>query len=169
MIKGIGVDIVEIARFAQWHTFSHAQLRRIFSEQEIDYCLSVPAKSAERFAVRFAAREALFKALCQAGLGVPIPFLTLCAAVQVSHAPSGAPELIVDWPALPSTPCGYVGHSRGFSVVEPALDSCNSVGSTLHSFTLAPRSCQRSGGEVVRVLLSLSHANTVAIAMVVLE
>lgn len=126
MVAGIGVDVVEIARFAAWHTFSHAQLRRIFSEKEIAHCLAVPARSAERFAVRFAAREALFKALSQAGYP-PIPFLKLCAAVQLVHAPSGAPELVIDW---------------------------NMLG---------------LGAQKSPVLLSLSHANTVAIAMVVVQ
>jgi phosphopantetheine--protein transferase-like protein len=66
MILGIGIDAVEIARFKKWHTYSQKKLVRIFSQQEIDYCLGVPAKSAERFAVRFAAKEALFKAMSQA-------------------------------------------------------------------------------------------------------
>ena len=63
MIVGVGIDAVEIARFTHWHTKSDKQLRRIFSEQEIVYCRSILAKSAERFAARFAAREALLKAL----------------------------------------------------------------------------------------------------------
>ena len=50
MILGVGIDAVEIARFADWHTKSDKQLRRIFSEEEMAYCLSVPAKTAERFA-----------------------------------------------------------------------------------------------------------------------
>ena len=60
MVKGIGIDSIEIARFRLWHTYSYRQLSRIFSSEEIDYCLSNIIKSSERFAVRFAAKEAFF-------------------------------------------------------------------------------------------------------------
>lgn len=63
MVLGIGIDSVDIARFEQWHTYSHKKLLRVFSPAEIAYSLENPTKSAERFAVRFAAKEALFKAL----------------------------------------------------------------------------------------------------------
>ncbi len=63
MIIGIGVDSVEIERFSHWSTYNYKQLSRIFSAQEIEYSLSISAKSAERFAVRFAAKEAFVKSL----------------------------------------------------------------------------------------------------------
>ena len=84
MIIGIGIDSVEIERFAQWHIYSDKKLNRIFSPQEIEYCRSNILLSAQRFAVRFAAREALFKAISQACPGHTIPFLTLCRAVTIS-------------------------------------------------------------------------------------
>ena len=56
MICGIGVDSVEIERFALWLDYSKKRLSRIFSLEEIEYCLQQKNKSAERFAVRFAAR-----------------------------------------------------------------------------------------------------------------
>jgi holo-[acyl-carrier protein] synthase len=78
VILGTGIDSVEINRFNLWHTFSYKQLQRIFSDEEITYCLQQPNKSAERFAVRFAAREAFYKALCIACPTLSLPFLTLC-------------------------------------------------------------------------------------------
>jgi holo-[acyl-carrier protein] synthase len=83
MILGIGVDTIEIERFALWHTYSKKKLRRIFSAEEIDYCLEQKNKSAERFAVRFAAREALYKALSGVYPHNNIPFLTLCAHTTI--------------------------------------------------------------------------------------
>jgi len=83
MILGIGVDVVDIERFALWHTYSEKKLSRIFSAEEIVYCLSQQNKSAERFAVRFAAREALYKALCSAYPNNKLPFLTLCAHTTI--------------------------------------------------------------------------------------
>jgi holo-[acyl-carrier protein] synthase len=96
MILGIGVDSVEIARFEQWYTYSRKKLSKIFSDQEIDYCLSLPIKSAERFAVRFVAREALFKAYSSWKPDHQIPFLTFCKAVTISKKVSGVPEAVLD-------------------------------------------------------------------------
>lgn len=96
MIKGIGIDSVEIARFEAWHSYSQKQLKRIFSSQEIAYCLQNSGLSAQRFAVRFAAREALYKALTTAAPGHTIPFLTLCRATTILKSP--APFLELDWP-----------------------------------------------------------------------
>lgn len=83
MITGIGVDTVDIERFALWHTYTQKTLRRIFSQEEIDYCVADVVKSAQRFAVRFAAREALYKALSSAYPHKKIPFLTLCAYTTI--------------------------------------------------------------------------------------
>ena len=102
MILGIGIDTVEVGRFSQWHLLSGHRLERIFSEQEIAYCLAIPAKSAERFAVRFAAREAFFKALGYEH-SRHIPFLTLCKKVSVVKKNGDpTPYLQVDWHAFPS-------------------------------------------------------------------
>jgi holo-[acyl-carrier protein] synthase len=83
MILGIGVDSIEIDRFVSWYSYLRKKLLRIFSPQEIDYCLEKPDKSAERFATRFAAREALYKALSYAYPQKKIPFLTLCSHVSI--------------------------------------------------------------------------------------
>ena len=100
MIQAIGIDLVGIDRCAHWHTYSPAKLARIFSSEEIRYCLSVPAKSAERFAVRFAAKEAFYKSL-SSPYGVQVqPFLTIARHASVSLAPTGSPQLLVDWPQL---------------------------------------------------------------------
>ncbi len=95
MILGIGIDSVEIERFTHWHTYDCKKLLRIFSDAEIEYCLSNTQKSAERFAARFAAREALFKAL--SFLNTPLPFLQLCKATQIKKSSAGKPEISVDW------------------------------------------------------------------------
>ena len=66
MIKGIGVDIVcltSINSILESHT--EETLRDIYTEAEIELCRSSP-NLIERFATRFAAKEATMKAL---GLG----------------------------------------------------------------------------------------------------
>lgn len=63
MIKGVGVDIIEIVRIQ--HTIEESGERfldRIFTPQEIAYCKS-KQDMYQHFAARFAAKEAMSKAL----------------------------------------------------------------------------------------------------------
>ena len=99
MIKGIGIDSVEIARFQHWQQLPHEKLKKIFSDKEIEYCLSNPIKSAERFAARFAAREACFKALTNI-LPKSMPFLQICKLVTIERKSNGQPLLNIDWQRL---------------------------------------------------------------------
>lgn len=99
MILGIGIDSIDIRRFAQWHRFSYQQLTRIFSPQEISYCLSESCTSAQRFAVRFAAREALLKALNH-GVLPGVPLLAVCKAVSIAHNKHNAPIMQINWNVL---------------------------------------------------------------------
>lgn len=67
MIYGTGIDIVEISRFERFVQESNdALFTRVFTPQELSYC-SVKKKSAQHYALRFAAKEAFFKA---SGLGL---------------------------------------------------------------------------------------------------
>jgi holo-[acyl-carrier protein] synthase len=63
MVKGIGVDILEIDRIQ--HSIDELGdnfLRRVFTEDEIQYCSS-KHNAGQHFAARFAAKEAVSKAL----------------------------------------------------------------------------------------------------------
>ena len=63
MIKGIGVDIVEIGRIDQAiENRKDRFINRIFTEDERQYCFGKPRPS-RHFAARFAAKEAVSKAL----------------------------------------------------------------------------------------------------------
>lgn len=99
MILGIGIDVVEVERCAQWHLYTRTTLSRLFSEQEIEYCVSASHNSAERFAVRFAAREAFFKAFTAMNPHHSIPFLTVCKHVIITKN-SRNPVLQVTWDQL---------------------------------------------------------------------
>src|ERR1043166_8723936 len=63
MIVGSGIDIAEVPRIAE-AIARHGQrfLHRVFTEGEITYCDS-KANRMERYAARFAAKEASMKAL----------------------------------------------------------------------------------------------------------
>ncbi|PID59549.1 MAG: holo-[acyl-carrier-protein] synthase [Ignavibacteriae bacterium] len=63
MIFGIGIDIIEIARIQKSiEKFEDLFLNKIFTVTEIEYCLSKKNQS-QHFAARFAAKEAIAKAL----------------------------------------------------------------------------------------------------------
>jgi len=63
MIVGTGIDIAEVPRIAESiERFGERFLRRVFTEEEIKYCDS-KANRVERYAARFAAKEAAMKAL----------------------------------------------------------------------------------------------------------
>jgi len=100
MIVGVGIDSIEVERFKQWRTYTRTKLERIFSSREIDYCLSIPGKSAERFAVRYASREAFFKALCTMNTNLQIPFLAACRKIHIENDERGNPTLTINWNTL---------------------------------------------------------------------
>jgi holo-[acyl-carrier protein] synthase len=63
MIVGTGIDLIEVPRVtASIERYGERFLRRVFTEAEIRYCQS-KANRNERFAARFAAKEAAMKAL----------------------------------------------------------------------------------------------------------
>jgi holo-[acyl-carrier protein] synthase len=64
MVLGHGVDIVEIARIAAMlATHGEAFVARCFTDAERAYGDAAPRKRAERYAGRFACKEAVLKAL----------------------------------------------------------------------------------------------------------
>ena len=61
-LAGIGVDMLEIARMQQAIERRPHFIRRMFTDAERAYCERT-ARPAEHYAARFAAREAVLKAL----------------------------------------------------------------------------------------------------------
>ncbi len=61
LIKGVGIDIVEIERFRIAMERHRGLIERLFTAKERAYCLSMK-KPHLHFAVRFAAKEAVLKA-----------------------------------------------------------------------------------------------------------
>lgn len=88
---GIGVDIVEVERIAgtiaEWE---ERFLNRIYTDGEIRYCRR-KRDPYPSFAGRFAAKEALFKAL-----GTGLRLGVRWKEVQVVRAPGGPPTIELD-------------------------------------------------------------------------
>lgn len=95
---GVGIDLVEIHRCLEWSLYSDKLLRRLFSGAEIEYCRSAPSKSAQaaRFAARFAAKEAWYKAL--GSYGIPTcSFVRMVSSVSIVSGQNRPPLLKIDW------------------------------------------------------------------------
>ena len=89
MIMGMGTDLVEVDRIrALLDRMGPERLDRIFSAEEIEYCQSKGASAAIHLAARFAAKEALAKAL-GTGFAVGVRWKD----VSISHDETGRPRL----------------------------------------------------------------------------
>ena len=86
---GIGIDVVEIERFRESLRRTPSMRERLFTAAELDY-VSSKADPVPSLAARFAAREAVMKAM---GLGLGAFGFH---EVSVERAASGAPSLMVD-------------------------------------------------------------------------
>lgn len=89
MIVGTGIDIAEVPRIAESiKRFGDRFINRVFTEGEIRYCDS-KANRIERYAARFAAKEAGMKAL-----GTGWSHGVTWKDVEVSRQPGGRPTIL---------------------------------------------------------------------------
>jgi holo-[acyl-carrier protein] synthase len=95
MILGVGTDLAEVPRIQKSiDRYGDRFLKRVYIEAEIAYALR-KANAAERFAARFAAKEAGMKAL-GTGLRKGITWKDF----EVANEPSGRPGLRLHGTAL---------------------------------------------------------------------
>lgn len=89
MIHGIGIDVVEVGRIeAAINNLGDAFLERLFTPREREYC-GKQKRPALHYAARFAAKEAVSKAL-GTGIGGQAGWLDM----EVERAESGAPKMV---------------------------------------------------------------------------
>jgi holo-[acyl-carrier protein] synthase len=90
MIVGVGFDLVDLTDFGRTLEGSGEPfLKRVYTEQEIEYCKTQP-HSLQSYAVRFAAKEAAMKALGIAGEdGLQ------WRDFEIVLAPSGVPQMVL--------------------------------------------------------------------------
>ncbi|KIE42143.1 holo-[acyl-carrier-protein] synthase [Geobacter anodireducens] len=95
MIFGTGIDIVDITRFDRLVEEGNVRLfERLFTPHEMEYCAG-KARSAQHYALRFAAKEAFLKA-CGLGLREGMTWHD----VEVVNDALGKPELKLHGKAL---------------------------------------------------------------------
>jgi holo-[acyl-carrier protein] synthase len=93
MIISAGVDLVEVERIRQALEDSRIGRRfrdRVFTEKEIQYCERKQRGKYESYAGRFAAKEAVMKALGR-GWGSQVRWLD----IEVARARSGRPDIVL--------------------------------------------------------------------------
>jgi holo-[acyl-carrier protein] synthase len=89
MIVGTGIDIAEVQRIRQAiERFGERFLRRVFTDEEMRYC-DAKANRIERYAARFAAKEAAMKAL-----GTGWNHGIRWRDVEVRRQPGGRPTIL---------------------------------------------------------------------------
>lgn len=90
-VVGVGVDLTDVERFrSMLEKYHDAFLARTFTDAEIAYC-SPRANKAEAFAARFAAKEAVVKALGTGFRGAITP-----KSIGIENSENGAPCAVLD-------------------------------------------------------------------------
>lgn len=87
MTKGVGIDIVEVERIAKSIEKENGFRELVFSQQEIAYC-ELKMNKYQHYAVRFAAKEAFFKAI-----GTGWSNGTAFNEIEIYNEPNGKPAL----------------------------------------------------------------------------
>lgn len=88
MVLGIGIDIIEISRIKESvDRFNEHFLNKIFTQTELDYSLS-KANKYQHLAARFAAKEAIAKALAT-GWSQGFRWKD----IEIYNEPNGMPEV----------------------------------------------------------------------------
>jgi len=123
-----GVDIVETARIkAAVERLGPRFLNRIFTEAEQAYCASRGENRMSSLAARFAAKEAVSKAL-GTGIGSGASFLD----IEVVQSPGGAPAILLRGDARETfRSIGGVemavslSHERAYAVAQAVMTTCS--------------------------------------------
>jgi holo-[acyl-carrier protein] synthase len=118
MIVGIGADLCEVRRMErELEREDHGFRDRVFTPAEISWCESMH-RPAEHYAARFAAKEAVFKALSGAG-----PDRFLPSEVEIVRDPEGRPRVALSGSLLDAAAARGVGrvhvslsHEAGFAL-----------------------------------------------------
>ncbi|MCM3694656.1 holo-ACP synthase [Neobacillus niacini] len=114
MIKGIGIDIIELSRIEEIVTRQKKLIDRILTENEKQTFVKLPERRKIEFlAGRFAAKEAYSKAL-GTGIGKELSFLD----IEIQTDSSGKPYIV--------KPESYgflsISHSRDYAVAQVVIE-----------------------------------------------
>lgn len=116
MIQLTGTDIIETDRIKKAIDKSGAAfINRVFTDKEIEYCEKRGKNKYESYAARFAAKEAVSKAL-----GCGISKNAAMHSIEIQNMPNGKPTVVLYNEALDY----YQNVVKGFSI-DVSLSHCN--------------------------------------------
>ncbi|MDK2902936.1 MAG: holo-[acyl-carrier protein] synthase [Clostridiales bacterium] len=124
MIKGIGIDMVSVSRMEDVISRSGQPfLDRVFTHKEQEYC-NMAKSPFERYAARFAAKEAFFKAL-----GTGLRYGMSWTDIEVTVNDTGRPSLLAYNAALlRMQECGAeralvsISHDGDYAIAQVVLE-----------------------------------------------
>ena len=94
---GCGIDVVELARFrTSARRGGAAFMRRVFTPQELAYAKARPRTTWLHLAARFAAKEAVIKALSQ----LSPKTIVAMRQIEICNDRIGRPRAVIHQPAL---------------------------------------------------------------------
>ncbi|OGC23754.1 hypothetical protein A2291_05155 [candidate division WOR-1 bacterium RIFOXYB2_FULL_42_35] len=118
MIKGIGIDIIEISRIKEAvEKYGDKFLSRVYTPQEIAYCKSLNQYRYPELAVRFAAKEAYSKAV-GTGIGAEVKW----TEVEIINNELGKPHIAVKGKVLENVHVS-LSHSRDSAVAQVVIEA----------------------------------------------
>ena len=89
-----GTDIIEIERIKECiETQGERFLKKVFTENEIQYCESKKVQKYQHYAARFAAKEATFKAISES---LPDKFALTWCDYEVVNEETGKPTIKIN-------------------------------------------------------------------------
>ena len=89
-----GTDIIEIDRIKEAiESQGERFLKRVFTEKEIEYCESKKAQKYQHYAGRFAAKEAIFKAISES---LPDKFALGWSDYEILNDETGRPSVKIE-------------------------------------------------------------------------
>ena len=88
---GCGTDIIEINRIKHSiEEFGEAFINTIFTEKEVKYCESKKNSKFQHYAARFAAKEAIYKAISNCNEKIKANFLD----AEIINSKNGKPKVV---------------------------------------------------------------------------
>lgn len=89
-----GTDIIEIDRIKESiESLGEKFLKRVYTESEIEYCESKKAQKYQHYAARFAAKEAVFKAVSES---LPDKFALGWCDYEILNNETGKPNVKIN-------------------------------------------------------------------------
>ena len=111
-ILGTGIDIIEVKRVKNQLENNNAFKKRVFTEGEIAYCEKKKRKF-EHYAVRFAAKEAVWKAMGKGGIGL--------RSIEVKNKVSGRPEVYFKGRKIKEKVLISLSHCEDYAVAQAII------------------------------------------------